>query len=138
MPDSANQRRVLIVEDDFDLRTTIARALYESGWEVQSAANGAEALSLVRRWRPDVVLLDLKLPVMDAWEFRVEADRQRALRGVPVVITSARMDPRSEMSTLRADAALAKPFDLDELEALLHELTGGRPRADSQESAPAG
>jgi DNA-binding response OmpR family regulator len=127
MVHNLHQRRVLIIEDDFELRTTIAKALYGSGWQVQSAADGLEALALLRRWRPDVVLLDLKLPVMDAWAFRVEADRQRALHGVPVVITSARMNPHSEMTTLKADAALAKPFDLDELEKVLDGLTETRP-----------
>jgi CheY-like chemotaxis protein len=126
MPNSLTERSLLIVEDEFELRTTIATALHATGWRVQCSADGLEALTLLRRWRPDVVLLDLKLPVMDAWAFRAEADRLRMLHGVKLVITSARTDPHSEMTTLRADAALAKPFDLDELESLLDELTDAR------------
>jgi DNA-binding response OmpR family regulator len=127
MQDSLTERSLLIVEDEFELRTTIATALHATGWRVQCSADGLEALTLLRRWRPDVVLLDLKLPVMDGWAFRAEADRQRMLQGVKLVITSARTDPHSELTTLRADAALAKPFDLDELESLLDELTDVRP-----------
>ena len=123
MPDGLQRRRVLIVEDDFELRNTVAEALQDAGWQVRCAANGLQALALLRRWQPDVVLLDLNLPLMDGWEFRAEADRQRAMRGVPLVITSARMDPSSELTKLRADAALGKPFDLDELDAVLEELT---------------
>ncbi len=127
MRDSLTERSLLIVEDEFELRTTIATALHATGWRVQCSADGLEALELLQQWRPDVVLLDLKLPVMDGWAFRAEADRQRMLHGVKLVITSARADPHSELTKLRADAALAKPFDLDELENLLDELTDVHP-----------
>jgi len=111
------------VDDEFEFRNAVGEALHDAGWHVRGAATGIQALAVLQRWTPDVILLDLKLPVMDGWEFVAEAERQNAIRGIPLVIMSARMDPRTEVMKLGADAALAKPIDLDELQAVLDALT---------------
>lgn len=122
--------RVLVVDDDFEFRNAIADALGDLGWEVRGAATGSDALGVLRAWRPDVILLDLVLPAMDGWSFRAEADRQRALEGIPIVITSGAADIRLEAERLQAAAALAKPFELDQLVEIIRDLV-----ADEQAEA---
>jgi CheY-like chemotaxis protein len=117
------RRSVLLVDDEFEFRNAVGEALHDAGWHVRGAATGIQALAVLQRWTPDVILLDLKLPAMDGWEFVAEAERQNAIQGIPLVIMSARMDPRTEVMKLGADAALAKPIDLDELQAVLDALT---------------
>ena len=67
-------KRVLVVEDDETLRTTVAEALEDEGYQVITATNGAEALRLVRAAEPDAIVLDLMMPVMDGRAF-LEASR---------------------------------------------------------------
>ena len=114
---------MLLVDDDFEFRNVVAEALQENGWEVRGAATGIQALEVMRRWPPEVILLDLMMPEMNGWEFSKEANRRFRLSGIPLVLVSARIDPHSEIAALRAEAALAKPFDLEELESVLDELT---------------
>jgi CheY-like chemotaxis protein len=114
--------RMLVVDDDFGFRHAIADALENLGWDVRGAATGADALGVLRSWRPDVILLDLILPVMDGWSFRAEADRQRTLEGIPIVVTSGAANAHREAEKLEAAAALSKPFDLDELVGIVHGL----------------
>ena len=64
-------RRILLVEDDRELRDALAEALEEEGHEVIAVGDGKEALREMRSQRPDVVVLDLMMPVMDGWQFRV-------------------------------------------------------------------
>ena len=122
--------RVLVVDDDFGFRNAIADALQDRGWHVRGAATGADALGVLRSWRPDVILLDLILPVMDAWSFRAEMQRQRALEDIPIVVTSGLADVGREAEKLRAAAVLAKPIDLDELVRIIREAVG--PATDSE------
>ena len=123
---------VLIVDDDFGFRHALADALGEWGWEVRGAANGVEALGIIRGWRPSVVVLDLALPVMDARAFRLEADRQHAFEGIPVVLISGAAEAHSEAERLGAVAALQKPFDLDDLVQIIRAALG--PRYECQNS----
>ena len=93
--------RVLIVEDDFEFRYAIADALRNLGWDVRGAADGFDALGTLREWRPDVILLDLMLPMMDGWAFRLEAERQQALGEIPIIVTSGSADVRREAEQSR-------------------------------------
>jgi CheY-like chemotaxis protein len=120
--------RVLVVDDDFEFRNAIAEALGHLGWEARGAASGGDALGLLRSWPPDVILLDLVLPAMDGWAFRAEADRQNALQGIPIIVTSGSANIRREAERLRAAAALAKPFELDELVHIIQHLLDDKTR----------
>jgi two-component system response regulator MprA len=102
---------VLIVEDDRDIRECMADALEVEGYSVALAANGREALDQLRDGVfPDLILLDLLMPVMSGWEFRQEQLADPLLSGIPVVVVSA-----SSPGGLRPDRHLPKPFGLDEL-----------------------
>ncbi len=113
-------RRVLVVDDDFSIRELIAMVLADEGYEVLTAADGAEALTLVGRRPPDLVLLDLNMPVLDGWQtqarLRVEAPR------LPVVIMTAGNRARQEAEQHAAAGYLAKPFDVDDLCATVARL----------------
>jgi CheY-like chemotaxis protein len=80
---------VLVVEDDDGIRHAVAEGLELEGYEVLTATNGAEALERVRAGRPDAVVLDLMLPVMDGWAFLDACQREELCNGTPVLVVSA-------------------------------------------------
>jgi DNA-binding response OmpR family regulator len=123
-PDRARERLVLVVDDDPDILQTLALCLSTEGYGVLMASNGQEALDLLRREKPAVILLDLMMPVMDGWQFVNEMD-QRGWRKAPILILSADRAVQGHANRLHADAFLAKPFDLDELLGKVSQLTGG-------------
>jgi CheY-like chemotaxis protein len=109
--------RILIVEDDVAIRQTVAELLEDEGYEVDCAANGADALALLERSEvPALILLDLMMPVMDGWSFRETQRRDPRLAGIPtVVVTASNAASGHAPDELAPDAFLAKPFDLDRL-----------------------
>ncbi len=123
--------RILLVEDDHALRDTLADVLADEGFEVACASNGREALEkLGRGLQPDLIVLDLVMPVMDGWAFR-EAQRQRPeLARIPMVVLSASFPPDSpRIRALEAEAVLTKPVGRDRLvKALRALLAAGEPR----------
>jgi two-component system chemotaxis response regulator CheY len=105
---------VLVVEDDDDLRGAVEWALDEEGYRVVTAANGAEALEQVDHEQPDLILLDMRMPVMDGWGF-ARSYRQRTESQVPIVVVTAAQDAARWALEIQAAGYLAKPFDIDEL-----------------------
>ena len=83
-------RRVLVVDDDDVLRTTVARALGNEGWSVMEAAGGSEALEALDTAHPDVILLDLMMPGMSGFEFLAELRERSESRHTPVVVITAK------------------------------------------------
>ena len=106
---------VLIVEDDADLREMMAQLLSLEGYNTATVANGREALDYLHdgHERPDVILLDLMMPVMDGWEFRRKQQADPSLADVPVIVLSA-LD-QSRAVDVNAEAFLKKPLDFDRL-----------------------
>ena len=114
-PGADCQRMVLVVDDDASIRESLADLLGDEGYRVATAANGAEALSLLRppaRLRPCVILLDLMMPVMNGQEFYAEQQRDPALAVIPVVVISADKNLASKVPGLNGQF-LAKPVGLD-------------------------
>ncbi|MBX6391467.1 MAG: response regulator transcription factor [Frankia sp.] len=114
--------RVLVVDDDAAVRQSLERSLRFEGYEVATAADGAAALDLIARDRPDIVVLDVMMPRMDG----LEACRQLRARGddLPVLMLTARDGLADRVSGLDvgADDYLVKPFALEELFARLRAL----------------
>jgi two-component system response regulator MprA len=107
------RRRLLIIDDEPQLRATVCEALVLEGYEVMEASNGAEALTMLAGSQPDAIVLDLSMPVMDGWEFR--RAQLASYPKIPVIVLSA-LDPTNErLGELHADVVIAKPFDLDTL-----------------------
>jgi CheY-like chemotaxis protein len=116
-------KRILVVEDDAEIRRSLAEILGEVGYEVDVAANGKEALAVLETWLPSVILLDLMMPVMDGWTLRAELDkRDAALRDIPVIVVTADANAREKAAEVRADAWLRKPVRLERLLELIDEL----------------
>jgi CheY-like chemotaxis protein len=80
----------LVVDDDESIRSLFRRALAEDGWSVTEAANGAEALEMVRECVPNIVLLDLMMPVMDGFDFLVEFRARIDCASTPVIVVTAK------------------------------------------------
>ena len=116
---------VLVVDDEPWLRNVISEALAEEGYDVSTAENGAQALSWLRRRRPDVIVLDMMMPVLDGWTF-IEGYREIAGADIPIVGTSAAMTPESarRLQALGVSMCLPKPFDLAELLDCVSRLAG--------------
>ncbi|HET9552004.1 MAG TPA: response regulator [Anaeromyxobacteraceae bacterium] len=110
------QAHILLVEDDFAIRETVAEVLAGEGFQVTCAANGAEALARLEAMKqPGLILLDLMMPVMDGWQFRTAQRRDPRFASIPVVVLSAGAGMESELGGLAPDAFLPKPFELDRL-----------------------
>ncbi len=105
--------RVLIVDDEPTIRELVALALTDAGHEVDCAPDGTAALELAERQRPELILLDVHLPGMDAEAF-AQADRRRAGPRVPIIVFTAK-DGAAHAARIGAAGYLPKPFDLDEL-----------------------
>jgi CheY-like chemotaxis protein len=113
---------VLVVEDDELLRETIGEVIADVGHEVRLAANGHEALALIDGWPVELIVLDLMMPFMDAYEFR---ERQRHDGRTPepkVLVLSASPDVELAAERLEATAWLAKPFNLAAMLAMVDRL----------------
>ena len=107
---------ILIVDDDPDIREALVDVLSDSGFAVRAAANGREALAILRSSAPPrVVLLDLMMPVMDGLQFRQEQLADPALRDIPVIVISAGSNVAESARALGVTASLRKPLDLDKL-----------------------
>jgi CheY-like chemotaxis protein len=108
---------VLLVEDDADIREAVSSVLEAEGYTVLTAENGAQALAILERGQPCVVLLDLMMPVMSGWEFmRIVKENQR-LVDMPVVVVSAYSERKAE----GVRRVLKKPLDVNKLLAAVAE-----------------
>ena len=117
------KNRVLVVDDDDGIRTAVADALDFEGYEVITATNGVEALDRVRTARPNVVVLDLMMPVMDGWAFIEKCRTDELCDGTPVLVMSAYRHLATTAPCLGANACIAtKPFDLDVLLGAVERL----------------
>jgi CheY-like chemotaxis protein len=116
-------RRVLVVDDESDIRMSVGLALRLAGYEVLEAASGEQAVREVVEQSPDAVLLDLRLPDIDGWTVLVRLEELGRFPQVPVVIGSADAAPASRQRALAAGCAgyLVKPFEPDALIALLEQ-----------------
>lgn len=104
---------VLVIDDDAATRDVIQTSLELEGYSVDTAPHGQEALAHIAARRPCVVLLDLRMPIMDGWEF--EARLHDWGLDIPVIIMSGAIDTYHQARRLHAAAALAKPFDIGRL-----------------------
>ena len=113
--------RILIVEDEADLLTSLAQALREEGYAVDVAPDGEEGLYKAESWEYDAIVLDVMLPRLDGWQV---LERLRRTKKTPVLMLTARDASRDRVRGLDtgADDYVVKPFDLRELLARLRAL----------------
>lgn len=109
--------RVLVIDDEPAIADVLRMLLEFRGHEVLTADDGSRGFATARRQSPDVIVLDLMMPVMDGWEFREHQKKDPDLARIPVIVTSA-----SETS-VDANALLRKPIDRDALLRALEQHT---------------
>ena len=113
---------VLVVEDDADILSSLVEVIREEGYEVLSAANGYQALNQLAQHEVDLIFLDLMMPVMDGWKFLEVAHQRFPQFKAPVVLLSAVHDLPAEARKLGIHRFLRKPFDLEDVARIAHEL----------------
>lgn len=128
--------QILLIEDDVALQTALQRSLTRLGWQVSAWKPSQDPLQLWQTIQPDIVLLDLNLPVLDGLEILTLAREKKLL--APVIILTARGTVGDKILGLNcgADDYLPKPFDLDELEARIRALLRRRNQGLTQPDTP--
>lgn len=121
---SADARRsVLVVEDDPDLLALVEMLLADAGHRVRTAPEGRAALARVEEELPGLILLDMRMPGMNGWDFAREL-RARHGSPCPIVVVTAAEDARRSAEAIGADGFIAKPFDIDEVLAVVARFLG--------------
>jgi two-component system phosphate regulon response regulator PhoB/two-component system alkaline phosphatase synthesis response regulator PhoP len=122
------QARVLVVDDDSAIRRMIVAALRREGpYAFLEAANGKDALDLMRDAHPDVVVLDLMMPILSGWDVLRERSHDASIRKIPVILVSANRDPEIATAVDAGICAfLPKPFDIAALSALVRSCIPAR------------
>ncbi len=113
-------QRILIVEDDNELRALLSIVLREEGFEVQTCPDGQAALDRLAEAKqtrdfPSMVILDLSMPVVNGWDVAKWLNADPELDEIPVIVTSATREQGEKAKALHADAYLVKPFTTDEI-----------------------
>ena len=125
---------ILVVDDEQPLRDLLADVLELDGHRVLVAANGREALAIARRDRPDLVVSDVMMPLLNGVRLCQQLKDDPSTASVPVILMSS-VGPRI-VSGSRADAFVKKPFDLDEVEAIVRTLLLPDSRPDAVGNEP--
>ncbi|HEX8439257.1 response regulator [Archangium sp.] len=112
---------VLVVDDDPDMQEVMVLTLEVGDYRVSRASNGREALERVEVEMPDLILLDMRMPVMDGWTFAAEL-RRRYGHHAPIVVCTAAEDAQRRAREVDARGCLSKPFELDELLGLVESV----------------
>lgn len=129
-----NGAHVLVVDDDPDIVEVVALVLEMSGYRVSRASDGRGALRVLEHGLPQLILLDMRMPVMDGWAFAREL-RARYGHRVPVIVMTAAEDARLRAREVEAEDVLCKPFDVDALlAAVLRHVSG--PQAHAPQAPP--
>ncbi len=115
-------KKILIVEDDESQRLLYHDEFSEAGYEVVMAANGREALDQLDIAKPDLIILDIVMPVMDGMETLGRIIREH--RDVPIILNTAYSSYKDDFMSWGADAYVVKSADLGELKAKVKEVLG--------------
>ena len=110
---------VLVIEDDLDILSTVADILEFEGFQVVKAMNGEEGLAALQSAQPALVLLDMRMPVLDGWEF-ARIMKEQGIK-VPILVMTAARDARRWAQEIGAQGYVSKPFHLPDLVAAVEK-----------------
>lgn len=121
-------RKILVVDDEPDIVHTSKSRLEDIGYQVVTAANGLEALDKVRSEKPNLIILDIRMPLLDGFEMfnRLREDKEH--KDIPVIMVTASKDSESMKKGMDLGAVtyLTKPFNMDVLLGLVNTLLSGQ------------
>lgn len=125
-----SREKILVVDDEPDVRRLLEVVLGRQGYEVLSVGSGLEALVTAQRERPSLILLDIMMEGMDGWEVLRVLKMEEGTRGIPVVIVSARVEPKDKIRGLQEGAVdyITKPFSVTDVS----ESIGGLLQSDDE------
>jgi CheY-like chemotaxis protein len=106
-------KKILVVEDDNSIRELLVEFLESEGYFVDSAVNGLEGIKYLKEKTPDLILVDLMMPVMDGYAFRTEQLKHDSWKNIPTVVMSAEANAREKMKKFNVTAFLSKPVELE-------------------------
>jgi two-component system, cell cycle response regulator DivK len=117
-------KRILVADDDFDLRTIVSDFLTSEGFEVILAVDGEEALNKAKAEKPDLLVLDLSMPKMNGWDVARNIRKDPALCRIPIIAFTAHALKGAEANAREAgcNAYVAKPFSPEALVDKIREL----------------
>ena len=140
MADKPSPSKVLLVDDEPGLRESVQAYLEDSEFEVRTASNAAEGWDLLQQETPNVLISDIMMPQVDGYQFLKQVREDVRFKGLPVVFLTARgmTSDRIQGYNAGADAYLAKPFDPEELVAILNSLIERRAAQTPSASADGG
>lgn len=112
-----NKYKILIVDDEQNLRETIIELLTHHNYAVKGAVNGYEALKILEHWTPDLIISDIMMPIMDGYQFQKIVKNNDLLNQIPFIFLTAKNDPSEmeECTLMGIDHFLTKPFKIDNL-----------------------
>lgn len=117
--------RVLVIEDDDAIALVIQDLLEGEGFQIERASHGRDGLALLQSFEPQVIVLDLMMPVLDGWGFRAhQLQLSPSLAGVPVIVLSGARQAAAAGRELGATAVIVKPFKLDTLTNAVRSAVG--------------
>lgn len=122
-----DQLRVVCIEDEPEMIDLVRLILSRKGFEVIGAHGGVEGLETVKREKPDLVLLDLMMPDMDGWEVYQKIKADKELRGIPIVVVTAKaqsIDKVLGLHIAKVDDYITKPFGPQELLESVERILG--------------
>ena len=117
--------RILVVDDDKDMVFMIKSVLEGDGYEVATAANGQEAMKVIDSHIPDLMIVDLTMPVMDGWRLSMKVRQHEKCKNIPIIVLSGLVDQqeaRPQESYEPYNVLIAKPFDVFKLVEKVKEL----------------
>lgn len=121
-------KKVLIADDEQDIKDVVQMYLETQGYEVETAYDGLDALDCIANWQPDVVLLDIMMPVMDGIAVCKKIKSDPATKGIAVIMVSAasKREKEGEAYQAGADGYVLKPFDPSDLVKIIENTKAGQ------------
>lgn len=116
------QKHIFVAEDDPDILEVLQIILSMNGYQVTSVSRGDEVMAAVKKSRPDLVMMDIWMPGRDGTENAKEIKAEPELQHLPVILLSAVSDIETIASSVKAEAFVKKPFDIDELMAVIKKF----------------
>lgn len=108
-------KKILLVEDDLSIRELLTEILEDEGYVVSSSANGSEGLECLKNTIPDLIIMDIMMPVMDGYAFRKELLKNNKFNSIPVIVMSAQTQGLEKLEAHGLTNFINKPLELSHL-----------------------